>query len=335
MDVVRGKRYISFSSGGTAGFSFIGCMHALEMLMGPSTYALWMDDIRGVAGTSAGALYGLVFALRLTHRQVADVHKNLDLRRCVSFTNIDQCHTKLGFSDMDYIRQYIHAILEEGGLSKNATMADLHRFTRLECVFRASNVMTRRAENISHTSHGGMRIDDAVCASCAIPLLYHPIEYDGAHLVDGCLTGPLADVFERDSTLFLKIRIAQRHDTRTGLVDYISALFSLASEQACRVREDEIFVLDLRNTAGFDPYASHQDVQREGFLAALTTFTGVDVWRACALLCREYVRNVWEFTGDEEVPPEEAAPPVEDGRSEGRAPSDTRAQESQRSTHAP
>ena len=314
MDYIKEKQYISFSSGGTAGFSFIGCMRALEMLMGEKDYACWVHSLKGVSGTSAGALFGLLFALRLRHDQVDKVKKNLDLSKCVSFTNIDQCHTKLGFSDMNEVRRYVHTVLEEGGLSKNATMSDLYRFTRLTCVFRASNIMTRKAENISHLTHGPMRIDDAICASCAIPLLYHPIEYNDELLVDGCLTGSVADVFERRLTLFLKIEIPQ--PTQMGLVEYISSLFAFASVQACSLKTNEMFVLRLRNTSGFDPYASQQDIERDGFLSSLNMFTNVDLVDTCGRLCREYARNVWEFTEDEEFPPEEDATLAVDDRSE-------------------
>lgn len=304
MQDVREKRYVSFSSAGTAGFSFIGCMRAVEVLMGHSEFELWRDRLEGIAGTSAGALFGLMFALRFSHAQTEYVKKSIDLRKCVSFANIDQCHTRLGFSDMDELRRYVHVILEEGGLSRNATMSDLHRFTRLHCVFRASNIMTRHPENISHVAHPHMRIDDAVCASCAIPLLYHPVEHEGALLVDGCLTGCLADVFDREATLFLKIEIPPAPRTDMGLVDYISSLFTFASDQACHsIGRERIHTIRLRNTSGFDPFASHQEIEREGLLSALTTFSGVDLYLCCGRMCREYARNVWEFTEDEEVPP--------------------------------
>lgn len=297
-------------------------MRALQMLMGEEEYHRWFQNLKGVAGVSAGALYGLMFALRLSPEQVDNVKKNIDLRRCVSFANIDQCHTKLGFSDMNEVRRYVHFVLEEGGLSKNATMSDLFRFTRLPCVFRASNITARKAENISHSTHASMRIDDAICASCAIPLLYHPVAYRGALLVDGCLTGSVADVFTTSETMFVKIEIPNQnnaHDTR-GLVDYISSLFAFASNQANTVDDDEMFVLRLRNTSGFDPYASQEEIETDGMLSAFTMFTGIDVSSTCGQLCREYVRNVWEFTEDEELPPEEVSPPCEDDRSESTAP---------------
>ena len=129
IDVVREKQYISFSSGGTAGFSFLGCMRAFDMLMGDQDYSDWIRSIKGISGISAGALFGLLFALRLDVRQIETVKRSCDLRQVVSFTHIDQCHTKLGFSDMNEFRRYVHVILEEGGLSKNATMNDLNRFT--------------------------------------------------------------------------------------------------------------------------------------------------------------------------------------------------------------
>ena len=316
MDYVKEKQYISFSSGGTAGFSFLGCMRALQMLMGEHEYSCWIQSLKGISGTSAGALYGLMFALRLGPVQVDTIKKNVDLRKCVSFTNIDQCHTKLGFSDMNEVRRYVHIILEEGGLSQNATMNDLYRFTQLTCVFRASNIATRKAENVSHLTHGAMRIDDAICASCAIPLLYHPIQYNGELLVDGCLTGSVADVFDRNATLFLKIDIPHRQYTQIGLIDYISSLFTFASIQACTVPATDIFVIRLRNTSGFDPFASQHDIERDGLLASLGMFTGVDLVETCGRLCCEYVRNVWEFTEDEELPPEEDAVRAEDDRSE-------------------
>ena len=316
MECVKKKRFISFSSGGTAGFAFIGCLRALEMLMGDSEYTLWIERLEGISGTSAGSLYGLMFALRLAPGQIDSITKSLDLRNCVSFTNIDQCHTKLGFSDMNEVRRYVHVILEEGGLSKNATMNDLRRFTGLTCIFRASNIITCRAENISHTTHTTMRIDDAICASCAIPLLYHPIHYKGELFVDGCLTGSVADVFDHDATLFLTIETPPPRSGQVSLIDYISSLFSFSANQACRVSRDDMFVLRLRNTSSFDTHASQTEIERDGFIASLNMFTNMDLIQTCGQLCRSYSSNVWEFTEDEEVPPEVIAPLSEDDRSE-------------------
>lgn len=310
MQHVQEKRYISFSSGGTAGFAFIGCMGALEHLMGKPAFERWRGDLRGVAGTSAGALYGLMFSMGLTHAQTEHVKRTVDLRRCVSFTTIDQFHTRFGFSDTNEMRRYIQLILEEGGLSPNATMNDLHRFTRLECTFVASNIMRRRAETISHHTHPDMRVEDAVCASCAIPLLYHPVEHNDELLVDGCLTGCLPDVFERSETLFLKIAIPEEPRSSIGLVDYISLLFDFTSSvQSVRALGDRIYELRLRNTAVFDPSASPNDIQREGLLAALAAFTGADLYTTCGGLCKHYVRAVWALTEDDEVPPGEIGAP--------------------------
>lgn len=306
---MQATRYVSFGGGGTAGFAFHGAMRAMRTCWGASPFSTWRQNLLGVSGCSAGALYCLWFVLGCDEQHKRHLFSRVDLSRIVSLVNIDQCNRQLGFSDMDEVRRIIHVILECGGLSANATMADLHRFTRVHTVFVASNLSTQACEYIDHTVHADMRIDDALCSSCAIPLLYHPVRYADTLLVDGCMTNATADFFPRDATLYLSLQMPRATAvTDITLVEYVSLLFAMCATQTRNALHDggiHVKSIHLRHCAIFDPTASLRDVERDGYISGLACFSGMDVVAFAGALCRQYVVNVLDpkIMCDEEVPP--------------------------------
>jgi hypothetical protein len=299
---------MSFGSGGTAGFAFYGAMRAFKNIVGVDAYYEWKRGIKGVSGTSAGAICSLWFVLDIKDDATSTMLSRVDLSRVVSFVNIDQCSRRFGFSDMSEIRSILHMILECGGLSANATMSDLYRFTRIHTIFVASNLTTRTCEYIDHTVHGDMRIDDAVCASCAIPLLYHPIQYGDTFLVDGCITSNLPDCFPRDMTMYITLTMVHTPLSNISVVEYISRILAVCTAQtsvALRESGTKIYEICLRNSSAFDPTAHVYDIERDGYISGIECFTGVNVLEVVGGFCKCYVCNVLDpvVTGDEESPP--------------------------------
>lgn len=300
--------HVSFGTGGTAGFAFYGVMRALQNVVGCDVYQKWKCGIEGAAGTSAGAVCALWFVLHIDDTMTSTMLSRVDLSRVVSLVHIDQCSRRLGFSDMNGMRNIIHMILECGGLSANATMTDLYRFTRMNTIFVASNLETNRCEYISHASHGNMRIDDAVCASCAIPLLYHPVRWRDTILLDGCMTNRIPDCFPRNATLYIALEIPKAPLSDIDVIGYISRVLSVCSDQTCiglRESGKKIYKVRLRNCTTFDPTASVYDIERDGYVSGVECFTGVNITELMGKCCHCYVCSMLDPVTlvDEECPP--------------------------------
>lgn len=118
-----------------------------------------------IAGTSAGAIAGSLYALGITPK---DILKKVRTKSVFDVFKLSL--GKSGFSEMAYLRN----ILEES--------CETDDFSTLNIPFVAcvSELRSGRAEMISEGS-----IVDAVIASASIPIVFEPVEKDGKLYVDG------------------------------------------------------------------------------------------------------------------------------------------------------
>ena len=153
------KKYklgLSLSGGGARGFAHPGAIKAIEeMGMKP--------DI--IAGTSAGAFAGVLYADGYTPEEIIELFLGKDLRQ---FAEIKvptvAIFGTLGFRR--FLKKYLHA--------KN--------FEDLQIPLKV--VATNLDEGHTTVFDQGPIID-AVVASCSIPILFPPVNIDGANYVDG------------------------------------------------------------------------------------------------------------------------------------------------------
>lgn len=304
MENLLDTEYVSLGGGGTAGTAYDALLRAFQYLDAPA-YATWTRALTGVAGASAGAISALTLALDLDVAQRTRLLNSIDLSRVVSLHDVDRSLTHLGLSDTSAIRTLVGAILTEGGLSANATMSDLHRFTRRDVVIVASNLVTKNAETIRHATHPRVRVADALCASCAIPFLFRPVHIDGVPMVDAMLTSSLPNVFPPERTLFVQVDCnVARIETA---VDYTMAVVFCGTYQNSRtVYENpclkKVFlpvaeVLELRGTAASTLHTH--------IVTALHLLTNGRFDNALRHAIHAYLLNVLDpaFTSDEERPP--------------------------------
>lgn len=192
-------RYLSFAGAGSSGYAYAGFLDALERAAG---YDEWRRELKGVAGTSAGALAALAVVLGLDATARARVlHEILDV---VAPLNMDLAllARRYGVDDGTTFRTQIQEVLEMSGLSASSTLGDLHRLLRVEFAVVCTDLSTSTQVTLSPRTHAGVRVCDAIFASCCVPFLFTPMELDGHVLVDGCLTANQPRVYDDARTLF-------------------------------------------------------------------------------------------------------------------------------------
>ena len=195
--MVFSERYLSFSSSGSYGFVFEGFVRAVE-----DHAPTWLRDLRGVAGTSGGAIMALVVALGIGREAREDLVARLcDITNVVRRPDVSLMVRDFGMEDGSALRGIVEDILTRGGLSRASTLRDLRRLLRLEVVFVAHDLHTCRAVHLSADSEPDMPVADAVFASCAVPLVFAPLRAGGRALCDGALSECVPDVFPDAETL--------------------------------------------------------------------------------------------------------------------------------------
>lgn len=297
--------YISFAGGGTAGTAFEGIVSALTtMTGGDEAFGAWRDRVRGVAGTSAGAIYALVFVLENDSRKRIELARSIRVNQIVSISHLDRFHQTYGMSNMNELQRFIEHVLVTCGLSPTATLNDLFRFTRMETTFVASDLVTRSTVCLNHHTFPTLTIVQAVCASCAIPLLYSPMRLGERILVDGCLTSSVPDCFLRAKTLFVLFDTPNVQEPE-DVFSYVRMVCACATKQQRFTDETSRNVLRvcLKYTKSFDIWANLMDGYRDGLCSAYDVLTQGVFRRTLNRVCHLYVQNCVEVDVTNEAPP--------------------------------
>lgn len=155
------KKYhlgLSLSGGGAKGFAHCGALQAME------EFGLRPEVI---AGTSAGAIVGALYAAGNSPADIAKMFMGKDFSNFVNFMI-----PKAGFFDhspfMDFLSENLHVkTFEELSIPLHVVASDLDNGKSM--VF-SSGELTR-----------------CILASCSIPIIFNPVEIDGIHYVDGGL----------------------------------------------------------------------------------------------------------------------------------------------------
>jgi len=152
----QAKIGISFSGGGTRGAAHIGVIQALN------EHGIKADV---VAGTSAGAIVGSLYAAGLSVDRMMDFAGEGKLFKLFQA----KLPTK-GLISLDYLGKLLDKYIDEN--SFESLQLPLHVV--------ASNLMSGNPE----TFNSG-KLFEVIMASCAIPLIFKPVEIDQQIYVDG------------------------------------------------------------------------------------------------------------------------------------------------------
>ena len=203
-------RYLSFSSGGTRGFSFLGVLDALEDHVERATgmpFDEWRLGVRGVAGASAGSLVAIMFALGLRRAERYEIAADFaEVRRWMRAIDVSLLYRNFGMEDGRGFRENVARMITQGGLSSTSTLGDLKRLLRIDVVCVATDLNTSRPYEMSGSRTPHMSVVDAIYASCCMPFVFAPLVVrPGLTLADGCLSCRLPRPFDDDATLFVDL----------------------------------------------------------------------------------------------------------------------------------
>jgi len=165
---------LCLSGGGTKGFSYLGAFKAFK------EYGIEFDM---VAGTSAGSLFGAIYASQMDLAQIKDVTKGMK--------NNDFRHSKLGIlpSSMDKL----HALIEQ--------VLPVKKIEDLKIPYYAVAVDLKTGKEV-HFNSGNLA--SVITGSCAIPGVFLPVKYKNMTLIDGGVKNNIpADVLKMNGCDFV------------------------------------------------------------------------------------------------------------------------------------
>jgi len=170
------------SGGGLLGISYIGLFRYLEEHK--ST-----QQIKTVIGSSAGAIFGMLFIIGYSHSEIYDKFKDMKFSEYVPITAdslLNLIRVK-GVNSCSNIVQFLKdALLDKTG-SENTTFRELYERFGIAFKVGTTNLTTSRFELLDHTNHADLPVYQAVKASIAIPFVFEPVIIGECLYCDGGL----------------------------------------------------------------------------------------------------------------------------------------------------
>ncbi len=242
---------VSFSSGGVRLIGHLGCLAALL-----DTDVL--SDVRDWYGCSAGSVCAFLAGLGVSARWIRDALAVFDSRVLPDIRGefIVDFFTNWGVSSTDAFIAYLSRLAEtwEPG-SSTWTFGEFARAREgVGLYITAANVSQQSLDVFSAEETPGVRIMDAIRASCAIPLFFMPVNINGNVYCDGGVLElyPWACVKEKEKTLVILTEdtgVSAQPVRRSviSLTAYIASIFWMMSLRAYRMKPPPRYWIAVNN----------------------------------------------------------------------------------------
>ena len=173
---------LALSGGGLKGIVYGGCFQALEECG-------ILKNIKRLAGTSVGALFGYSILLGFTSSQIQELilKINFAFLRDINIDNILSFHNSFGFDTGNNIEKVLRVTTEKQGFSPDITFEQLHRITGIEFIVVTTCVSKREKVSFSHKTYPDFSVVKAVRMSCGLPFVFNAVTFNGNDYVDGGL----------------------------------------------------------------------------------------------------------------------------------------------------
>lgn len=221
---MKRPKYLVFNGGGLKGVSFIGClkaMHDLDLI----------QDVRGVAGSSAGAIVSLCVVLGMRPATMVELcRENMTSDINLSVLSMLKSY---GMNNGAFLQKCVDAIFEKSNYSLEVTFRELYYETHIMLHVTGSCLNTGGVVQFNHIEHPDMSVRDAVVISCRIPILFEPVIINDSMYVDGCLADhyPI-DIFPKDDQLGFFITTDTSNDAHIGsFEDFLGSLMKTVIHQ--------------------------------------------------------------------------------------------------------
>lgn len=202
-------RYVCISGGGTKGIMSLGMLRAFDQhlpLKIGKTRIQFFQTILGFSGCSVGSLLALMFLLNLDTTTIENIfHPFLSsLQNIIPRPDVGMLINSFGLDRGEALRDIISLTLRSAGIYEGVTFRDLKRLLHRDFSCVASNLQTQKAVYFSADTSPETKVIDAIVMSCTVPLMFAPLRYQGAVMVDGALTHNMPRNTPIDETLFVE-----------------------------------------------------------------------------------------------------------------------------------
>ena len=173
---------IALSGGGLKGIAYVGCFKAFE------EYGI-IKNLKRVAGTSIGAIFGYGLLLGFTADELSEImcKINYTFLRDINIDNILSFSNFFGFDTGNNIEKVFRIITEKRGFSPNITFEQFYQINGIEFIVVGTCVSTRQKVEFSYKTYPNFSIIQALRISSGLPLIFNKVTINNEDYADGCL----------------------------------------------------------------------------------------------------------------------------------------------------
>lgn len=144
------------------------------------------DKIETIHATSAGAIVGVCFALKMDIRLVTNYVINRpweDLCQ-ITPTHIYNLYSKKGIFDKSFIVKFMQPLLDFKNIDINISLLDFFVLTNIEIHMFAIELNNMTTVDISYKTFPELSLLDALCMTTCLPIAFEPFSYNDTLYID-------------------------------------------------------------------------------------------------------------------------------------------------------
>lgn len=154
-----------FKGGGVLGVAYAGAVQTLE------DHDL-LKDIKGVAGTSAGAIVATLLCLRYPSSNIKDIVSMTNFKGFEDRCNPIRIFTKYGLYKGDFLLSWIKKIIKDKTNNENITFSEMGKRGYRNLKVFATDLNSKNVKEFSQSSTPDVIVAESIRASMSIPLFF-------------------------------------------------------------------------------------------------------------------------------------------------------------------
>jgi NTE family protein len=163
-------QYLVFEGGGVKGIAYAGALQVFEQKGA-------LAQIKGVAGTSAGAITACLLSLRYSAAQIKVLVDQVDFGAFADHENIFKKLHYYGLHPGDTFLDWLRQQIVAKGLSEDATFADFDKAGCMTLKVFACDINAQQLQEFSLKETPNVIVAEAVRASMSIPLYFNAWQF--------------------------------------------------------------------------------------------------------------------------------------------------------------
>lgn len=174
-------KHLVIAGGGSLTIKILG---ALQYMLENSI--IDYENIETIHATSAGALIGVGFALKMDIRLVTNYVINRPWEDVFQITpgHIYNLYSKKGIFDKSCIVRFMQPLLDYKSIDINITLEDFFTVTNIEFHMFAIELTNMTTVDISYKTFPELTLLDALCMTSCLPIAFEPFLYKDTYYID-------------------------------------------------------------------------------------------------------------------------------------------------------